>query len=85
MSPCCNNAAGSGEGLDPRDKAAGGPKMRQLPTQDTTGQRNGSEPSEMHYSYTTALYRHSTWNNKQKMRLFEEKTAKKCRMLMDLR
>ena len=25
----------SGEGLDPRDKAAGGPKLR-LPTQDTT-------------------------------------------------
>ena len=36
MSPCCNNAAGSGEGLDPADKAAGGSQLR-LPTQDTTG------------------------------------------------
>ena len=34
------------------------------------------EPSEMHYT-TTALYRHSTWNNKQKMRLSLEKNGQK--------
>ena len=39
MLPCCNNAPlWSGEGLDPRDKAAGGHKLR-LPTQDTTGKK----------------------------------------------
>ena len=35
----------SGVGLDPRDKAAGGPKLR-LPTQDTTGKEIGKNQEE---------------------------------------
>ena len=82
VSPCCNNAAGSGEGLDPADKAAGGSKRR-LPTQDTTGK----EMAKTKKLLCTASKQKKCTDMEQQAKIGArlKKTAKKCRMLMALR
>ena len=59
MLPCCNNAPPwSGEGLDPRDKAAGGHKLR-LPTQDTTGKEMAkTKKTAVHCFEAKEMHRH---------------------------
>ena len=72
----------SGEGLDPRDKAAGGPKLR-LPTQDTTGKEMAKNKK---LQCTTPMQKKCTDMEQQaKIGARLKKTAKKCRMLMALR